>query len=79
MLCLGPLAQTGGSDDQGEGRGPGPMDASEVWTDPLDDMSHVFRTSYVEVAGGEVRLTAGETEGWIAFPQVWYRAIGLCT
>jgi hypothetical protein len=66
MLSLGPLAQTGGSDGQGDDRGPGPLDSSEVWTDPLDDTSHVFMQAEVVVGSGEVRLATGEGVGWIA-------------
>ena len=65
MLTLGPLAQAGGSDVGGEDRGPGPLDASEVWTDPLDDLSHVYMNTEVVVVSGEVRL-AGTDPGWIA-------------
>ncbi|MCJ2540469.1 MAG: hypothetical protein LN414_04280, partial [Candidatus Thermoplasmatota archaeon] len=65
MLCIGPLAQTCGSDDQGEDRGPGPLDASEVWTDSFDDLSHVYMNTDVVVTSGEVRL-AGTDPGWIA-------------
>ena len=40
------------------------------WTDTLDDMSKVYVPETglvgVELADGEVRLKAGETEGWIA-------------
>jgi len=73
MLSLGPLAQTSGSDGQGEDRGPGPLDASEVWTDSsevwtdsFDDLSHVFMQTNVVVVSREVRLATGKDQGWIA-------------
>ena len=66
MLGLVPLVQTGGSDAGGGDRGPGPLDTSEVWTDGLDDSSHVYMMTDVEVASGEARLVAGKDSGWIA-------------
>jgi uncharacterized membrane protein len=66
MLGLSPLSQIGGSDGQGSDRGPGLLDASEVWTDPLDDMSHVYMATAVEVVSGEVRLETLKDNGWIA-------------
>ncbi len=54
--------------------GVGPMAApfgtDPVWTDPLDDLSHVYVPPGglvgVEVLGGEARLKATDTEGWVA-------------
>ena len=70
MLSLGPLAQISGSDGDGSDRGPGPLDTSEIWTDSFVDMSNVYVPGAglggLEVTGGEVRLKAGEGEGWIA-------------
>ena len=70
LLCCGSMAPIGGSDEGGSDRGPGFLDDYPVWTDPLDDMSHVFVPSAglvgVEVAGGEVYLMPGNTSGWVA-------------
>jgi hypothetical protein len=52
--------------DDGGNRGPGLLDASELWTDSLDDMSHVYKATDVQVSGGEVRLAPGKDKGWIA-------------
>jgi len=69
MLMLGaaqvPWGAVGG-DRAGECRGPAPMAEEPFWTDPLDDMGHVYMTDHVDVTGGEARLAAGATEGWIA-------------
>jgi hypothetical protein len=61
-----PLMGSSPTADGDEDRGPGPLDASEVWTDPLDDTSSVYQTTDVLVSGGEVRLAPGNDMGWIA-------------
>ncbi len=70
MFSLGPIAQIGGSGGQGDVRGPGPLDLTDVWTDSFDDLSHVYvpagGLSGVEVTGGQAQLQAGEDSGWIA-------------
>ena len=72
MLAVSCMPSMGSmpSDGYDAGRGPGPMDASEVWTDSFDDMSNVYVPGAglvgVEVVGGEARLKAGEMDGWIA-------------
>ncbi len=54
----------------GEVRGPVPMADDPVWTDGLDDQSHVYVPDgglvNVEVSGGEARLGTGAVDGWIA-------------
>jgi uncharacterized membrane protein len=64
-----PFGAVGGAGDGGT-RGPAPMGGDPVWTDNLDDMSHVYEPETglvnVEVAGGEVRLATGATAGWVA-------------
>ncbi|MCK5252218.1 MAG: hypothetical protein KAQ96_04685, partial [Thermoplasmata archaeon] len=70
LLCCSSMAPMGGSDEGGSDRGSGFLDDHPVWTDSLDDMSHVFVPSAglvgVEVAGGEVYLIPGNTSGWVA-------------
>jgi uncharacterized membrane protein len=70
MFSLGPMAQTGGTVGGGEDRGPGPFVESSVWTDSLDDLSHVFVPTGgligVEVTGGQAQLKTGVDDGWIA-------------
>jgi hypothetical protein len=72
LLMISSLPMMGSSPmgDTEEDRGPGPLDASDVWTDSFDDMGHVYVPGSglvgVEVAGGEVRLASGDDEGWIA-------------
>jgi len=47
-----------------------PMADPPVWSDSFDDLSHVYIPTGglvgVEVMGGEARLKAGSSEGWIA-------------
>jgi uncharacterized membrane protein len=66
MLSAGqvPWGAVGGG--AGEARAPSPMADEQVWTDSLDDLSHVYITDRIEVTGGEARLISGETVGWIA-------------
>ncbi|NOQ53579.1 MAG: hypothetical protein GQ558_03115, partial [Thermoplasmata archaeon] len=75
VLLLGgmsglPMNGSSPTDGDGGSRGPGPSDGTEVWTDPLDDMSHVYVPGAglvgIEVVGGEARLAAGESDGWLA-------------
>ena len=71
LLCLGPIAPLGGSDEGGTDRGIELYGEDyPVWTDPLDDLSHVYVPPGglvgVEVVGGEVRLESGHDMGWIA-------------
>jgi uncharacterized membrane protein len=61
-----PLMGSSPTTDGDEDRGPGPLDASEVWTDPLDDSSFVYQTTDVLISAGEVRLAPGKDVGWIA-------------
>ncbi|NOQ53337.1 MAG: hypothetical protein GQ558_01890, partial [Thermoplasmata archaeon] len=70
LFISGPGAQFGGSEAGGGDRGIELYDDSDVWTDPLDDLSHVYvppgglvRT---EVTGGQAQLKAGQSTGWIA-------------
>ncbi len=41
-----------------------------LWTDPLDDMGHVYMPEggliNIEVSGGDAHLTTGAMEGWLA-------------
>ena len=60
-----PFGCVGGDLSDG-GSGPTPMAGEPVWTDGLDDLSHVYMTDRVEVVGGAARLMAGEPQGWIA-------------
>ena len=72
MLLLGfgnlPISDPSlaGEDHNGLGSMMDPL----AWSDPLDDMSHVYVPGAglvgVEVAGGQARLKAGSSEGWIA-------------
>jgi len=66
---LAPMEGLSGVGADGDARG-GELEEPSPWTDSLDDMSHVYVPEgglvNVEVAGGEARLKAGETEGWIA-------------
>jgi hypothetical protein len=70
MFSLCPLNTAGDSEDSASDRGPGPLNVSDLWTDPLDDLSHVYIPQgglvNVEVSGGDAHLKAGETNGWIA-------------
>jgi hypothetical protein len=72
MVGLGNLPVVGLEpvDRGGSERGPGPLDSADVWTDPLDDTSHVYIPPTglvnVEVSGGDAHLKAGENIGWIA-------------
>ena len=73
LMMLGTVQAPCGAvgDDRADGsRGPAPMADEPVWTDSLDDMSHVYVPEEglvnVEVSGGEVRLLPGMDEGWIA-------------
>jgi hypothetical protein len=54
----------------GETRHVVPFADGSLWTDPLDDLSHVYVNSSmpvgIEVSGGDAHLKAGESEGWIA-------------
>ena len=59
-----------GSSPAGDTRGPGPMADATPWTDPLDDLSHVYVPSSglvgIEVSGGNAHLKTGDTRGWLA-------------
>ncbi len=58
MASPGMQGLGGSSGGDRASRGPGPMDASTVWTDSFDDTSHVYIPTGglvgVEVSGGEV-------------------------
>ncbi len=58
------------ADDVGGSRGMVPFsDGEPVWSDTLDDLSHVYTPDGlvdVEVTGGEARLATGEVKGYIA-------------
>src|SRR4030042_740828 len=49
---------------------PSPLAAPPIWTDPLDDLSHVYVPDGglvgIEVSGGNVHLLPGQSEGWVA-------------
>jgi hypothetical protein len=66
LTVMGSTSNHGGEDT----RGPLSHENPPVWTDPLDDMSHVYLPTGglvgVEVAGGEVHLLPGRDEGWVA-------------
>ncbi len=70
LLVLVPYGQALAWTDDGGARGPGPFAAGDPWSDTLDDMSHVYVPQgglrNVEVSGGEVRLSPGHDEGWVA-------------
>ncbi len=74
VLMLGaldaPAMGTVPTDGAGEARGAGPPSGEPVWTDTLDDASHVYVNSTmpvnVEVSGGDAHLRAGATYGWLA-------------
>jgi len=71
-LAGGSLAPMQGMYNLGSGGDArvGLFEEPSPWTDSFDDMSHVYVPEgglvNVEVAGGEARLKAGSTEGWIA-------------
>ena len=70
VLVLVPFGQALAWTDNDETRGPGPFAAGDPWSDYLDDTSHVYvppgGLRNVVVSGGEVRLSPGHDEGWVA-------------
>ncbi len=69
MLGMSTIPMAGSSPGV-ETRGPGPLADATPWTDPLDDLSHVYVPTGglvgVEVSGGSAHLKTGSDNGWIA-------------
>ena len=72
MLGLSVLPQAGSSPSGEMGPDEGFIGGGEdpVWTDPLDDLSHVYMPAAglqgIEVSGGDAHLKAGSDTGWLA-------------